>query len=404
MTYDMLQGVRVVELAMYAFAPSAGAVLADWGADVVKIVPPGTADPMNGNPVAGLPEKDVGVRFMWQILNRGKRCIGLDVSTSGGREVLHDLVRDADVFLTNLLPDARKRFGVDVDDLREVNPGLVYARATGHGDRGPERERGGYDITDFWSRAGVGYAASQVADEFIPLASPAIGDLTSGAFLAGGITAALLRRERTGRTAVVDVSLLSSGLWVMSPSTVAAQLYDIPGIPRFRHAQSRNPLVSTYRTRDDRYLVLSGVLTEGAFAALCKAVGQPDLAADPRFATSSALLANAAECIRLLDRVFAERDLDEWTHALAELPVPWTVVRSPAEAATDPQVRANDYIAEVQGPAGPFPLVASPAQFDDQPPELQRAPEHGEHGDAILLATGRTWEQIIALKASGAVL
>jgi crotonobetainyl-CoA:carnitine CoA-transferase CaiB-like acyl-CoA transferase len=394
----------VVELAMYAFAPSAGAVLADWGADVVKVIPPGTADPMNGNPVAALPDKEVGVRFMWEILNRGKRCIGLDVSTPGGREVLHDLAREADVFITNLLPDARRRFAVDVADLRAVNPRLVYARATGHGDRGPDRHRGGYDITDFWSRAGVGYAASQVADEFVPLASPAIGDLTSGAFLAGGIAAALFRRERTGRPAVVDVSLLSSGLWIMSPSTVAAQLYDIPGIPRFRHAQSPNPLVSTYRTRDDRYLVLSGVLTDGAFAALCKATGHPELAADPRFATSAALSANAAECVRLLDQVFAERDLDEWTRALADLPVPWTVVRSPGEAPDDPQVQANHYITQVRGPAGPFPLVASPAQFDDEPPALSRAPGHGEHGDDILLATGRTWEQIIKLKASGAVL
>ncbi len=157
MSYDLLDGVRVVELSLYAFAPSAAAVLADWGADVLKVVPPKQADPMMGTPIAGLPEKDVGVAFMWEQLNRGKRCIGIDVSNPDGRAVLHDLVRDADVFLTNLLPGARERFGVDPDDLHAINPRLVYARATAHGALGPERDAGGYDHTDFWARAGLGH-------------------------------------------------------------------------------------------------------------------------------------------------------------------------------------------------------------------------------------------------------
>ncbi|MGW1029121.1 CaiB/BaiF CoA transferase family protein [Streptomyces sp. NPDC002577] len=404
MSYDVLQGVKVVEVAMYAFAPSAGAVLADWGADVIKIVPPGTADPMNGTPVAALPAKDVGVKFMWEILNRGKRCMGLDVSTDGGREVLYDLVREADVFITNLLPSARTRFGLDLDDLDAVNDRLIYARATGHGDRGPERERGGYDMTDFWSRSGIGHAASQVADEFVPLVSPALGDLTSGTFLAGAVAAALFRRERTGRGAVVDVSLLSSGLWVLSPGVVAAQLYGVEGIPRFRHAQSPNPTVSAYRTRDGRYINLSGILTEGSFERFCEVIGRPELGADPRFNSGEARLANAAECVAALDAVFAERDLAEWTKMLAGLPVPWSVVQSAREAGEDVQVTANQYVTQVQGPAGPYPLVASPAQFDDTPPSLTRAPEHGEQGDEILLELGRDWDTILRLKAAGDVL
>ncbi len=137
MSYDLLDGVRVVELSLYAFAPSAAAVLADWGADVVKVVPPKQADPMMGTPIAGLPERDVGVAFMWEQLNRGKRCIGIDVSNADGRAVLHDLVRRADVFITNLLPGARERFGVEPDDLHAINPRLVYARATAHGALGP---------------------------------------------------------------------------------------------------------------------------------------------------------------------------------------------------------------------------------------------------------------------------
>src|SRR5436190_5207740 len=156
MSYDLLDGVKVVELSLYAFAPSAAAVLADWGADVVKVVPPKVADPMMGTPIAGLPATDVGIAFMWELLNRGKRCIAVDVSSTQGRTVLLDLVSEADVFITNLLPGARARFAIDAEDLHAVKPSLVYARATGHGSEGPERDAGGYDHTDFWARAGLG--------------------------------------------------------------------------------------------------------------------------------------------------------------------------------------------------------------------------------------------------------
>jgi len=402
--YDLLEGVRVVELSMYAFAPSSTAVLADWGADVVKVVPPDVADPMKGNPVARLPEKEVGVAFMWEILNRGKRCLALDVSVPDGQAVLHDLVRDADVFVTNLLPDARRRFHVDVDDLQTVNPRLVYGRATGHGDRGPEREQGGYDITDFWARTGIGHAASQVSDEFVPLIGPAFGDLTSGAFLAGGIAAALFRRERTGNGGVVDVSLLSSGMWSISPGVVAAQLYDIDTIPRFRHAESPNPLVAAYTTRDGRQIYLSGIMTEGVFENFCTLLGHPELGTDPRFADGRARVTNSAECVAALDAVFAERDLAEWREILVDLRTPWMVVQSTAESGRDVQVAANDMVVTVDGPIGPYPLVASPAQFDGVAPSLTRAPDHGEHTEEILLELGRTWDHIIALKERGTVL
>jgi crotonobetainyl-CoA:carnitine CoA-transferase CaiB-like acyl-CoA transferase len=404
MSYDVLDGVRVVELSMYAFAPSAAAVLADWGAEVVKIVPPTVADPMKGTPIARLPQRDVGVEFMWEIMNRGKRCIGLDVSMLDGREVLLDLVRGADVFITNLLPDARRRFGVDTDDLLAVNPQLVYARATGHGDRGSERELGGYDITDFWARTGIGHAASQVSPEFVPLLGPAFGDLTSGAFLAGGIAAALFRRERTGGGAVVDVSLLSSGLWVLSPGVVASRLYDIDTIPRFRHAEAPNPMVAVYVTSDDRQLYLSGIQTEGHFENFCEVIDRRDLLEDPRFATSAARLAHAAECVEVLDKIFASRTLAEWRARLAHLSTPWMVVQTAAEAADDPQVVANAMVVEVDGSDGTYPLVASPAQFDGVAPSLTRAPEHGEHTEEILLDLGRSWDEILELKRRGAVL
>jgi crotonobetainyl-CoA:carnitine CoA-transferase CaiB-like acyl-CoA transferase len=403
MTYDLLAGVRVVEVSLYAFAPAAAAVLADWGADVVKVVPPKVADPMMGTPIAGLPKPNIEVAFMWELLNRGKRCIGLDLSTDDGRAVLHDLVVGADVFITNLLPSARQRFGVDPDDLLALNPALVYARATGHGPEGPERDAGGYDHTDFWARSGIGHAASQVSDEFVPQPVPAMGDLASGVTLAGAVAAALHRRGVTGKGAVIDVSLLSTALWMGGPAVVASQLYGVDTIPRMRHVDLPNPLVAAYATRDGRLVYLAGIQTEGHFENFCEVVDRKDLLDDPRFATGADRLANRGELITLLDALFATRDLADWAVALQGLTTPWTVVKTAAEAATDPQVVANHFVTQVDGPAGRYPLVASPAQFDGAPPSLRPAPDHGQHTEEVLLELGRSWEQIAALKAAGAV-
>jgi crotonobetainyl-CoA:carnitine CoA-transferase CaiB-like acyl-CoA transferase len=238
----------------------------------------------------------------------------------------------------------------------------------------------------------------------VPLLGPAFGDLTSGAFLAGGIAAALFRRERTDRGAVVDVSLLSSGMWVLSPGVVASRLYDIDTIPRFRHTEAPNPLVAVYTTRDRRQIYLSGIQTERHFENFCEVVDRRDLLDDPRFATGAARLEHAAECIEVIDGIFAGRTLTEWRHCLTKLTTPWMVVQTAAEASRDPQVTANGIVVDVDGRDRVFPLVASPAQFDDVPPELARAPDHGEHTEEVLVELGRSWDEIAQLKERGAVL
>ncbi len=403
MAYDLLNGVKIIEMSMYAFAPSCAAVLADWGAEVIKVVHPSFADPMKGNPIAGLPKKDIGIAFMWEQLNRGKRCLCLDVSKPEGREVLYKLLGDTDVFLTNLLPSARRRFGIEPADIHAVNPNIVYARASGHGDRGPEREIGGFDHTDFWARTGLGHAASMAGGEFVPQPGPALGDSASGAFLAGAIAAALFRRERTGKNAVIDVSLVSAGFWMFAPAIIASQIYGVDTIPRYSHADQKNPLVTAYTTRDKRQLYFAGVLTDKGFEGIAEMLGRPDLVTDPRFATGPARLENVRVCIEVLDEIFASRELSEWIQRFQGCPIPWAVVQTAAEAARDPQVVANGYLVPIEGEALSYPVVASPAQIDGAPPQLQRAPDHGEHSEQILLELGLDWDEVVALKGAGVV-
>lgn len=403
--YDLAKGIKVLEVAMWAFVPAAGAVLADWGADVVKVVHPQFGDPMRGAPVGDLPAKDVDVAFMWEVLNRGKRCIGLDLTTEGGQAVLRELVAEADVFLTSFLPDVRAKLSIDVDDIRAINPSIVYARGSGQGARGPQAGAAGFDHTSFWARSGIAHAAAMVTGEFVPQPGPALGDLQSGFALASGVTGALLKRERTGETSVVDVSLLGTAMWSFGPSIVASKLYDVDTIPRAAHRDQPNPMVAAYNTKDGRQVYIAGLRLDVGWPELCRAVGREDLAEDPRFLGGPHRAEFRGECIAELDALFATRTLDEWREILGGLDTAWSVVQTARELHDDPQALANGYIVDVESGSGStFPLTASPVQFDGRSLELTRAPDHGEHTDEVLLALGHDWEEIISLKVAGAVI
>ena len=397
---DVLAGVRVVELSSYAFAPAAGAVLADWGADVVRIVRPGVGDPMLGNPVSGMDDDGVPVAYMWEILNRGKRTIGIDLATPEARPVVADLIGSADVFLTSLLPAARRRLALDVDDVRAINPRIVYARASANGPRGPESGSGGFDATSFWARSGLADAAHAVSGTHTQPAM-AMGDLCSGANLAAAVVAALFRRERTGRTAVVDVSLLSSGIWMQSASIVASSLYDVDRLP-FGH--SGNPLVAIYRCGDGNFVSVAALAGDGAWQDLCTAAGRPDLLADQRFATLTARLAHREECVAVLDELFAGHAQADWVALLDGSRLPAAPVRTAHSVPGDPMVRANGYVREVTAGGRTFVTTATPAQFDEAPLAVRPAPAWGAETEQVLLELGRSWDDIAALKAVGAVL
>src|SRR5215471_14914780 len=400
-----LAGIRVVEVAMWGFVTSAGAVLADWGADVLKVEHAVTGDPQRGLRRTGAFVVEGDLNPNVEHPNRGKRSIGLDISGERGRAVLDDLVRDADVFLTSLLPSSRSRFRIDVDDIRAVNPAIVYARGSALGAQGEEADRGGYDMTAFWAR---GASAASITppdvEGIITPPAPAYGDTISGTNLAGGIAAALLARERTGEPSVVDVSLLGSGLWAMGAAIDSSLLARRPwAAPRTGTLGSANPLSSLYRTADDRYLSLVMLQPTKFWADVCRHVGRPDLADDPRFATHEGIEAHAAEAREALAAAIAAQPLAYWTAQLATLSGPWAPVQDTLQVGDDPQVRSNGYLATVAGDDGEsYELVASPVQFDEQPVALRRAPTFAEHTDAVLADLGLDEDQIIALKIDGA--
>ena len=401
-----LAGVRVVEVATHVFVPAAGAVLAEWGADVVKVEHPVTGDPYRGLVTVGLHPVHDGVDPYFQSANRGKRSMALDLATAPGRRVLARLVARADVFLTNLRPAARGRLGIDVDDVRTDNPAVVYVRGSAFGARGPDATRGGYDYGSYWARSGMQHLVASPQDPWPPSPRPGFGDLAAGLSLAGAVSAALFRRATTGETSVVDVSLLASGMWQVAPDVVNAAIgVETPGPgPRADRYASPNPLMVPYRTADGRFVMLMMLASDRHWPELCAVVERPDLAADPRFSDADARRRNARACIEALESVFAGRDLAAWRVALADFPGEWAVVQTPDEVHDDPQVQANGFVAAVPtGNGGTLPMVTVPAQFDERPPSPTRAPEHGEHTESVLLELGLTWDEIAALQSDGVI-
>ncbi len=307
-----LEGIKVLEVAMYGFVPSAGAVLREWGADVIKVEHAVTGDPQRGLRQTGMLRVEGDPNPNIEHANRGKRSIGLDMSVPEGKEVLYELARRSDVFLTSFLPGARQKFGIDVDDIRAMNPRIIYARGSALGPRGEEATKGGYDMTAFWCRAGTAATITPAGmPGMIAPPGPAYGDTISGTNLAGGIAAALLKRERTGEPSVVDVSLLGSGLWSLG-HTVAltkhlGQLMQSP--PPGVHGSPVNPLVGLYATSDGRYISLVMMQPTKFWADVCRHIDKPELADDPRFATVENIAANTSDAVKILTEVIATRTL-----------------------------------------------------------------------------------------------
>ncbi|HEX7852169.1 MAG TPA: CoA transferase [Sphingobium sp.] len=406
---QVMKGVRILEVAQFTFVPAAGAILADWGADVIKVEHPVRGDTQRGFLNMGGVTLDPQRHTLFEHPNRGKRSVGIDITTPEGQEVLYELAKTADVFLTNYLPQVRQKNKFDVEHIRAINPNIIYARGSAFGDKGPEREVGGFDGTAFWSRSGVAYSMTP-AELPGPLNQgiPAFGDSIGGMFIAGGISAALLHREKTGEATVMDVSLLSSAIW--ASGALIAQVAETGVLSRNpmpgQGGAARNPLQGNYQTADGGTINLCTLSPTGHIGNFFEHIGEPDAANDPRFADARSLFENAGAASDIIVKAFAKHPFEYWRQHLKTYSGQWAPIQSFQDLLSDEQALANDMIVEVEAADGtdkPLKLVRGPVQFDGAATVTTRSPSASEHTELVLMELGLEWDRIESLKAAGAI-
>jgi len=404
----VMAGLRVLEVAQFTFVPAAGAILADWGADVIKVEHPVRGDTQRGFLNMGGIKVNPDRHPLMEHPNRGKRSVGIDVSTPGGQEVIYELAKTSDVFLTNYLPRVRQKHRFDVEHIRAANPNIVYVRGSAYGDKGPERDVGGYDGTAFWTRSGIGHALTpEELGGALGQGIPAFGDSIGGMFIAGGISAALLHRERTGEALELDVSLLSTAWWAAGASmTQGMETGEVMRTPMpGSAAPSVNPFMGNYATSDGGTINLCIISPTGLIRDTFEHLGIPEAADDPRFADVLPLIQNADAATQLIAKAFSGRPFDYWRRHLKTMKGQWAPFQSLLDLADDEQAIANDMICDVELASGgaPFRVVRGPVQFNHEPLETTRAPQASEHTEIVLMEIGMDWDRIAELKELGAI-
>jgi crotonobetainyl-CoA:carnitine CoA-transferase CaiB-like acyl-CoA transferase len=398
---SVLEGVRVLEVAEHGFVPSAAAILAEWGADVVKVERP-SGDPLRLIMSMGFVADTGDFNWLFEQFNRNKRGVAINLRDPEGRAALDKLIEWADVYITNFLPSARDKLSLNPDDIWRVNPRCIYAIGSGQGLEGPDADQGGFDAVSYWARGGLAHMLTQPG---APLVQPrgALGDGPGGAYLAGGIAAALFKRERTGEPTLVDVSLLGAAVWTLSNDLVPTTI--LQAEPQ-RHVAGKSlgsVLVGSYRTADERWISLNMLDPERHWIPTCRALGLEELVDRPEYATAQQRAERSSE----LHPVFVERigslTLADLKARLSAQDTIYSAIASPTEVIADPQVVANGYLAP--HPSHPTArLASSPMQFDREGLHVHRAaPGVGEHTDELFHSLGLDDDEIARLRGTGAL-
>jgi formyl-CoA transferase len=400
MTNNIFSGLKVVDLASFLAGPGAATILSDFGAEVIKVEPPGIGDPHRFT--YKIPPQPVShENYPWQLSNRNKRGMAVDLKSPQSREILERLVKWADVLVVNFPHPVRKRLQLTYEDLEPWNPRLIYADLTGYGDEGPDADLPGFDITSFWARSGL-LAMTRDAGAPPTLPVPASGDHATATGLYAAIVTGLYRRERTGKGSYVTTSLLAEGIWSCGMSVQAA-LCNAKFFPLHDRKNPPNAIFNVYRSGDDHWFLI--VVQNKDWPLLATGIGHPELLTDARFAGDASRGANAGALTEILDGLFGSQPLAHWQETFGRARVTYGVVKTPEELVSDPQVLANGIIVPLEGGGeGIKQTVSSPLRVHGvEKVAAKRAPQLGEHNDELLQELGFSEGQIEGFRKSATI-
>jgi crotonobetainyl-CoA:carnitine CoA-transferase CaiB-like acyl-CoA transferase len=404
MSQGIFNGLKVLDCASFIAGPAAGTILSDFGADVIKIEPPGKGDPHRFL-YALEPNPRNKRNYFWQLDNRNKRGLALNLKSPAAIEIMKKLLSTADVFIINYPPHVRQALGLTYENIRVLNPRIIYADISGYGEKGPEADKPGFDLTAYWARTGLMDSTRNAGSPpTIPVSG--IGDHATASTLYGAIVTGLYRREKTGMGCKVSTSLVGEGAWAASGWIKAAlDGSSVSGAATDRD-KPHNALANTYATSDGRWLILVFVGEDKDWPGLVKALGRPDLLTDPRFVDSAHRHANAIELAQTLNQEFAKRPLNYWREVLDREHTTFGVVQTISEIAKDPQLIANDIIRPIEGAnedSGEF-TVDSPIKIESEDKVRPRpAPRLGQHSIEILQEMGYKAAEILLLANAGVI-